>query len=836
MKKAYLLLFTYMIMAMFAGMDAQTTYSCKSPDESINVTLTLSDQALFYQVERNGNLIINTSTLGLSTVNLTDFTNGLTLVTTETGSITESYSLPTGKYSTIHNNYNELKLTLKKNTYEFLVIFRVFNDGIAFRYHIPGSGSIMISDEASKFQIANFKKSWGQEFEEGYSVYYPPRNWDETANTNLFCAPVLVENSNNDTWCLLTEAEVTGSYTSSAIKANSEIGQFQTSLRGGIESSLPLSTPWRVIVMGTLPNLVESSIIENLNPPSKIAHTSWIKAGRSSWDWGGEEGNGNVSNERAYKYIDLASQMGWEYYMQDDGWDKPGVNLQNIIDYGNSKNVKTFLWTAAERFENDEDQIRPILQNWKNMGIVGIKVDFWDADSQFEMQKYLKVIKVAAELELMVNLHGCTKPSGLQRTWPNLVTSEAVWGGEMYLFGAEFTPSNHNITIAMTRAVIGSMDYTPLDFANTHGGIKQNTTWSHQLALGVVYESGIQYMNDSPNNYKNHIAREYLKTLPAAWDDFICLEALPDQYITVARKHEDDWYVGALTEAARTLTLNLNFLDEGITYIAEIYKDGTCPSDIHVEQIFVEKGDNLSIPMFAHGGASVRISTRPLEPHKFATFEAEDNTNELLGGARKEEDELCSNSAFVGWIGTNGILKMHNIEVPESGKYFMTLYYMTGDDRETYFKIKDHEVNYSYPGWGGFNGRGLAMKTFVVMLDAGLNTIEFGNPTDYGINIDRVVISPCYTDEDITPANPVTQNSIVLTNSDAFFLYPNPVSETLWLGGASGHLSWTIYNQAGAKIMAGTSGSIRVNSLSKGAYYVSVTSDSEIFNGKFLKK
>jgi alpha-glucosidase len=712
--------------------------SVQSPDSKISITVSLNNQELNYSVVKDGSQVISTSRLGINT-SIADFTSGLTLISSDINTINETYNLPSGKKSSYHNNCRELIVRLRKNSVDIHVIFRAYNDGFAYRYYIPGSGNISISSEASSFTTTSFDKSWGVKYKNSYEDYYPARDWSATAAIGTFCAPVLVKNTNN-MYSLITEAANYGSYAVSKIKTGGQAGLFTLEKTGTITIARPLETPWRAVILGNLPTIVESTMIENLNPPSTLDQ-SWIKPGRASWDWGGEEGKPVVSVSLAKKYIDLAASMGWEYYMQDDGWDKSGFNLQEVINYGNSKGVGILLWSHHNRFQNNETQIRTILQQWKNMGIKGIKVDFWEDDAQPMIQKYDKLVSIAGEQKLLVNLHGCTKPSGTRRKWPHLITSEAVLGGEYYLFNTTMMPAYHNISLALTRNVIGPMDYTPLDFANKNRRIKQLTTFSHQLALGIIFESGIQHMNDSPENYENHIATDLLKKLPAAWNETKCLEASPDQYITVARRSGNDWYVGALCDNSRSLTVDLSFLNSGVTYYANIYKDGVCDSEIMLEQKQVLKGQVISIPMRAHGGVSIHLSTVNTSTPQVIKYEAEAPVNERKG-ANINDDTRCSNGKFVGFIGNSNTLTFKNVNVPSSGNYVMTLFYMTGETRNCYIKVNNQPlVNYSFASSSSFAGNGLAYRSFTLALTAGNNSIEFGNASGWSINIDRITIT-----------------------------------------------------------------------------------------------
>jgi alpha-glucosidase len=726
--------------------NATAQQSVKSPDGKLSVSVTLKDQVLTYTVEKAGIQVISPSALGIST-SVADFTSGLKVVSSQVTSVNDTYTLPSGKKSEYKDNCNVLTIRLSKGGKAMHVIFRAYNDGFAYRYHIPGSSALTVNNETSAIVINNFDKSWAMKYKNSYEEYFPMRSWAATSSIATYCAPVLVKNSNG-MYCLITEAANYGNYCVSKIKAGTQTGLFTLEQTGAISTTAPLSTPWRAVIVGDLTSLVESVMIENLNPKTEMTDMSWIKPGRASWDWGGEEGSTNATFERSKRYIDLAASMNWEYFMLDEGWDKSGfgATLKEVVEYGKSKGVDILLWSHHNRFKNDEKQIRPILEDWKNQGIKGVKVDFWEDDAQPMIQKYDKLTAIAAELKLLVNVHGCTKPSGTRRRWPHFLTSEGVYGGEQYLFNPRATPARHNVTLAFTRNVIGSMDYTPADFADKKGVLKKLTTMSHQVALTVVYESGILHMNDSPINYENHVSSSFLKIVPAAWDDTKCLEASPDQYITVARRKGDEWYVGSICDDARTVNLDLSFLKSGVTYYANIYKDGSIDTDLVLDQQKVTGGQKLSIPLRAHGGVSIYFSTKQFAMPVVTTFEAEalENKIELTDVT---PDENCSGGQFAANLGGEDVartLTFKNVNVPTAGNYIMTVYYMTGQDRKMSHQVNDQPpVEYAYTGTGSWDGFKMGSHTFVVNLKAGANEIKFGNLVSktWCPNIDRITIT-----------------------------------------------------------------------------------------------
>jgi len=755
----------------------------QSPDHLLSAEVSLlEDGSPVYRIKKGDQVLISDSRLGINTSSVL-FSTRLVFASSNVTAINESYPMPSGKKSLCTNNCNELTAVFKRLGSELDVVFRVYNDGFAYRYILPGSGTSSITGEFSEVRINNFETSWSQKYTNDYSTYYEPRDWTATLSQSLFCAPVLAKAGAD--WFLITEAQNEGTYATSQMKANTAPGSYSFQPVGNITATFPLSTPWRAVMLGTIPEIVQSVMISNLNPSSVISDFSWIKPGRAAWDWGGEDANNTVGFAISKKYIDLAADMGWEYYLLDDGWDGSSADytLKDIVDYASSKSVGVLLWSNHNRFQNSESQIREILQPWKDLGIKGVKVDFWQDDAQEMMQKYDKLLKVAADLNLLVNLHGCTKPSGLNRKWPNLLTSEAVLGGEMYLFNSTMTPANHNINLTLTRNVIGSMDYTPGDFGTKTGQVKQNTTWSHQMALTIAFESGIQHFNDCPQNFKYQMGEQFFREIPVTWDDTKCIEGVPDQYSTLVRRKGDNWYVASLTMNARTLKLPLSFLTDNKTYYAYIYKDGDCKTEIKFEYSANRTSlDTLSIDLAATGGATVLLSTSPNHPKPELTkYEAESTDNLFhLVSRPTDTDGLCSGNKFVGNIGTGNSLTFQKVQAPVAGDYAMTIFYMSLDARSAYVKVNGaNSMSYDFNSTDGWGGNGLGFKTVIVTLKEGDNSIEMGNAASFGPNIDRIVIQKVNSIvSDIK--NPEFKQKIVTSNGKIMIESDHPVTYTIF--------------------------------------------------------
>ncbi len=728
----------------------------KSPGEKIRVELNKeTDGKLYYQVFLNNTLVIQPSetniSVGNNVVSLCTLSN-CEFTGVDTQAVEDDYQMISGKKSTNINRYNELTASFSQAAYSMKIIFRVYDEGVAFKYDIGGSStrSMYITSETSRINVNNCKTSWAQKYVKGadYSEYYfTTGKWNEMSAQNEFFAPILMLSDENN-YFLLTEAQNEGNYPASKFIASETTGSFYLSKVGDAVMNLPFVSPWRVIMLGDLPTIMESTLVENLNPPAMITDLSWIKPGRSSWSWGGEDAGNAINMEVIKRYIDYSHEMNWEYFLLDDGWENSGVDftLKEVVDYANSKDVGILLWSGSGKFQNDETQIRNRLKPWADLGIKGVKIDFFNSDAQSMMQKYDKLYKITAEQKLLLNLHGCTKPSGRIRTWPHILTMEAVYGGEMYVFVSTSTPAHHNINVTMTRNVIGSMDYTPGDFANKRGQVRQLTTWSHQMALLTAFESGIQHFVDRPQNYNYHIGEQFFKILPVTWDDIKVLEAQPDQYVTIGRKKGDDWYIASLCNAGRTVEIPLDFLEEGKNYYAYIYKDGTCKTDIQFEfKENLNKNSSLSLALKNTGGATIHISTSPDFPRpEVKIYEAEASGNTKKGVQTwNDNDGLCSGNQFIGNVGNGNSVTFNNVTAPVAGKYAVTVFYMSMEQRDIQIKINGDNATkktVSCNNTDGWEGKGLGYTTIVLDLKEGSNSMEIGNDNAWAPNIDRIAV------------------------------------------------------------------------------------------------
>ncbi len=615
-------------------------WSAASPTGKIKFTFLLSDDGqLNYKVaiDKAGvnQEVIASSGLGIRRSD-NAFINNLKFVGIDTSVvINETFALPVGKQKSIANHYNEVTIKLEnENGVPVEVIARVYDDGVAFRYHFPGTDSVCtVEDEVSSFAIAQDGKAWIQPYDKvtmytpAYERYFENGIAIGTAAPSKegWAFPALFETGNS--WILLTEAAVDSSYFAAHLQPAAEGRKYTIRLPEDDEakntcsnkpvSSLPWFTPWRVIVIGeNLSDVVESNMVVKLNPPSKIDDESWIKPGRASWSWWGDWPSPKNFNSLK-KFVDFSAEMGWEYTLVDANWDlMEGGNIEQLVKYANSKNIGVLMWYNSGGQHNDvTERPRDIMsddvkrrEEFKKLGewgVKGVKVDFFQSDKPMIIKQYFDILKDAADNKVMVNFHGCTLPKGWNRTWPNLVSMEAIRGAESYAFDSIY-PQNavwHNTILPFTRNAVGSMDYTPVTFSDQR--YPHLTTYGHELALSVVFESGILHLADRIEPYRKLPAepKQFLKTVPVVWDSTILLQGYPGKECVIARRANNAWYIGGIngTDQSAKWEIDLSRLGKN-DFAASIITDGATAKEFESSTTTIKSGDKMVVEVLPAGG------------------------------------------------------------------------------------------------------------------------------------------------------------------------------------------------------------------------------------------
>ena len=632
-----------------------------SPDGAIRAVFTIIPGAdgagggqLGYEVTYRGKTIIERSKLGFDLQNQPPIGGNLLVVASTNSRIDETYRIPAGKSNPVRNQCNVLIFDLKEAKAprrKLTVEARAYNDGVAFRYIIPDQPAVKelrIANEKTEFVLAsdattyplilrNFRSSW----EDNYRTVA----LSGIAPELVIGLPLLTEIP-GVAFVAITEANIDNYAGMYLMHSGSNAKALEARLAPRVDEpglsvsgATPVTTPWRVVMISNeVGRLIESQIVGNLNPPSAIADTSWIKPGKASWDWwSGPAADGvnfkvGSNTETAKYYIDFSARAGFEYFMFDAGWaahgtgpndsgaditqTTPVVNMPGIIAYAKSKNVKVWLWSHWTDIDRQMDEAFPLFEKW---GVAGVKIDFMDRDDQWMVNFFRRVAKNAAEHHLMIDFHGAYKPDGIGRTWPNVITREGVMGLEYNKWSARVTP-DHNVMLAFTRMLAGPMDYTPGGFRNaTREEFEPRNlkpmvmgTRAHQTALFVVFESPFMMVADYPGAYEGQPELPFLSAVPASWDETRVLNAKVGDYITIARRHGKDWYVGSIAGShGATLDIPLEFLGAG-EFKAETYSDapdaGVHPMKTVVEQKRVNKATTLKAVLVSGGGQAIRIT------------------------------------------------------------------------------------------------------------------------------------------------------------------------------------------------------------------------------------
>jgi alpha-glucosidase len=533
------------------------------------------------------------------------------------------------------------------------VVFRAFDDGAAFRYVLPvqqGLPHVEIVSEDTRFrfladhkawvlQLASFTTSNEREFVpmpllgiKPESIVGPPLTIE--AGDGLV---VSLAEANLRKWSGLHFARVEGGNDSRRPTLVTKLAPLPSSPGVVVRGAPPMPSPWRVLILGAKPgDLVESTILTNLADPSEIGDTSWIKPGKVAWDWW----NGPVvpdvpwkagmNNETFRHFIDFASEFGLEYMLVDAGWygdhrdgeaditrSIPEMDIPGLVEYGKKKNVRLMVWLNWEAVREQMDVAFPLYEKW---GLAGVKVDYMDRKDQEIVAFYQRAARTAARYHLAIDFHGAYAGSGEERTFPNWLTREGIMGLEYLKWSDRSTP-RHNVTIPFTRMLLGPMDYTPggfrnvavADFAPRNDLPLAMGTRAHQLAMYVVYDSPLQMLSDTPSAYRGEPGAEFLKVVPATWDETKALDGRIGEYVVIARRRGSDWFVGAMTDAPRKLTIPLGFLPDGAfeaTLWADVPESLASATKVGVTpmRLVSKKGAaKLAVDLAPGGGAAVHI-------------------------------------------------------------------------------------------------------------------------------------------------------------------------------------------------------------------------------------
>lgn len=639
-------------LSLFARKSVQLT----SPNGKLKFSLTLEKEHPVYDIQYQKQVLVQNSPLSLVFDNGA-FGEGLKINKPVFSTKEETYELIVGKSKTVHSLSKEVIIPLEETTTPFRkinLVVRAFNDGIAFRYEFPEQPnwkSYVMYDENTTFNVVNNPKFLGMylpSYQTSHEATYSHVNYEEIKEQNLMDMPALFEFPNH-IFMAITEAAVRDYAGMYLWKENGLLqGKLSPKLHQEqikVEASLPHRSPWRVFMINDrVGTLIESDLLTNLNEPCKIEDTSWIKPGKTTFTWW----NGNVTPDTTFLggnnfptnkyYIDFAARNGLDYhsvygyaeqpwYTDDGPWfgfpgensdiTKPvsSLNMQEICDYAKSQGIQIHLWTNWKPLYAKIDEAFALFEKW---GVVGMMIDFMDRDDQEMIRIQEEFLAKAAKHHLFVQFHGSSKPSGLHRTYPNEFTREGTLNYENFK-GSMVTTADHDISMPFTRLLAGATDYhlggfraLPRDkFKIQQSNPYVTSTRCHMLAMYVVLESYLGMICDTPAAYEGQPGFEFLQNVPTTWDKTVVPNASVNEYVTVARKHGEDWYVGAINNSqARNVEMPLDFLGKG-NYKVTLYKDAkdtdTNPNHLVKETLTVTAKDKILLPLASDGGAALHI-------------------------------------------------------------------------------------------------------------------------------------------------------------------------------------------------------------------------------------
>ncbi|MBK7774667.1 MAG: glycoside hydrolase family 97 catalytic domain-containing protein [Sandaracinaceae bacterium] len=630
------------------GTEAPRAWTVASPDGALELRVVLNAEAagdergpnhLTYSLVRNGQTLVASSPLGIETTS-EGFVDGLRFVADETRVVHDAYTMIVGKRAEREAHGNEHTLRFRNASGAQLeLIVRVHDDGAAFRYRLLGDGPVTVQAEHTAFQLptsgAGFMMPYdlsGLLFLGVYEQPFQRVQVGDSANASGWAFPTLFEIPGDAGWVLLTEADLDGTYCASRLgrfapgglysmifptpREGQQVGEVLPS------GTLPLSTPWRVLIAGELSTVVESTLVDDLSPPSTIADTRWITPGRAAWSWLTQD-TGDEALQR--EYLASAAEFGWEHMLIDAHWQEFEDAIPQLVSDAAALGVQVHVWYNSGGPHNvsaepprdrmlDRDIRRAEMARLEEWGVAGIKIDFFESDKQDRIQQYLGILEDAAEHHLMVNFHGATLPRGWQRTHPNLMTVEAVRGAEFYRFPVAPADPDIHLMYVFARNVVGSMDYTPVVFqeALADAGLP----YISSLAQAVLFESGITHFGgradaDPAEGYRAVFAafpyvQAFMSEVPSTWDETRLLSGDPRTHAVLARRKGSTWYVAAITSTTDSVDLSvpLAFLGDG-AYAMEVIAGGATPDSFTQTASSVTAADSLPVALGPSGGLVV---------------------------------------------------------------------------------------------------------------------------------------------------------------------------------------------------------------------------------------
>ncbi len=592
-----------------------------SPDEKIKAEIYFKGGQIFYSVAKDGIVAVEKSNLGMAT-DQCEFID-LSFVSEKTSGKTISYTNVSGKTKQVTTSYKQNVLTFAEGDYTLDVVFRVYNDGYSFRYNIckdgENGGEFTVTDELTHFALPENAKTYamavvanvgvlGGGAYYSYEDKYQYRSYKNLGDEQLGF-PVLysVQSGDSEIYSLISESDIYGhDYHGSALQKDGNDGLKTIHMPAcgtdaSMTASYPFTSPWRVAVVGGLDTIAESTLIEDVydeiepwkpddydslsEEEKKIYTYDWVRPGAAAWSYLNFDGDpakqaaqSNLELQR--QYVDAISDLGWTWLVLDAGWDTGSfteASFTEFVKYANSKNVHIMVWADSYSSFYTRTQTRAKLAQWQQWGIEGVKIDFfdgqgapylsdqWKLESQQSLDEHYEMFyQEAARYKMLVDCHGCNKPTGERRQYPHVINREAIRGYEF-----KSVDSKQTAYLPFTRGAIGPSDFTPAIIPYLSGTV----TVAHNMGLAVTLESGMPTFSDMPDHFTSGEYLDFYRNLPVVWDETKLVTANLGDYVIIARRSGSKWYVGCTASYAGAIDFDLSFLGGG-NYTARIWQDG----------------------------------------------------------------------------------------------------------------------------------------------------------------------------------------------------------------------------------------------------------------------
>ena len=651
----------FLFVTAFVAQAAPKAFSLSSPDGKLNVSVEVG-QTVVYSLSHGGTAILSPSEISMTLSGGIIYGENSRFIGKKERSINESINASFYKKDIVSDNFNELTLRFKG----FNIVFRAYNDGMAYRFVSLSEKPFAVIDEKAEFAFPEDQKayvpyvrkskSFDAQFFNSFENTYEHIALSEWDRERLAFLPLVVEAADGKKVCI-TESDLLnypGMYLYNGNAGNTLSGvyaKYPDQVKQGGHNMLQMlvesrkdciaefergeSFPWRIVIVSENDaQLADNDMVYRLaKPAAEDSDYSWVRPGKVAWDWWndwnlyGVDFEAGINNETYKYYIDFASSHGIEYVILDEGWAVnkkadlmqvvPEIDLEELVSYASDRNVGLILWAGYWAFDRDMENV---CRHYSEMGIKGFKVDFMDRDDQVMVDFHHRAAKMAAKYHLMLDFHGTYKPAGLNRTYPNVINYEGVFGLEQMKWNASVDQVTYDVTIPFIRMVAGPFDYTQGAMRNAtknnfravnSEGMSQGTR-CRQLAEYVVFESPLNMLCDSPSNYMaEKECTEFIASVPTVWDETRALDGKIADYVAIARRSGDTWYVGAMTDwTARNMELDFSFLGEG-EFVMEIYRDGAnahrAAKDYVKEIVPVPASGKVNIHMAPGGGFAARI-------------------------------------------------------------------------------------------------------------------------------------------------------------------------------------------------------------------------------------